>query len=445
MDGKKALFSAGLIVTSLLGMLLLTGNSLAAISLTVVVALGISLLTGHSAQSNLKIILSVLKNCLPTIGILLLTASMVGVWKAGGTMATILYYLLSICKGMWIAPISFIICALMAWMTGSSNSIILSIGSVMLSIGISFGLSPALLVGAVASGALLGNAISPVSDAVNLTASMCSLSTTEVRDNLRGQIVRAGVLSLALYCLCGLLFGRSAAQVHPEVLQVQFADHFHIHLLCMLPLLALVLVSILRLPALAGLSICLAVSVLTALFSQSLPVSAILRAAVFGYHDSILPAEIHVLLEGSGIISLSRLLLIVVLSAVLGGVLSASEMIQGLILMVLSRLKRSSSLPLVFYGFAWIILIVSGSQMIPTISLATERNQSFSADLPALTLSKLLLSTSVVGCVFIPWNATASALVDLTSGSFSYIPYAFFCMLLPILELISLIREQRKP
>ena len=402
MSFNKAVISGLSIGIILISIKILSGSSVYALIAASLLALAISVQTGHSLKSNISDAFNVIKNCFPALLILMLTAAMTALWKAGGTFSTSLNYLLKLCSPKFIVPLIFIICGSMAWITGSSNSTILSIGVILYSIGCGFGISGSLLVGAIASGSLLGNVCSPVSDAVSLISSICELPSARIRYFIRKYVIVSAAASMIIFYISNILLCKTGTNDETiSTLNMLLSSCFSNTIICLIPITVLILTAILHLPTIKSLILCIFISLITAHFTQDIAISDLLYTGIFGFDGSSLPEEVSSILKGSGILSLKQMLLIIILSSILGGFLSSAGIITSLI-RGFADSNKAIGAPFVFFIVSLLILFISGNQLLPLISLGIEWKTSFKDRLSDRDFTIALMSSSIVGCIFIP-------------------------------------------
>ncbi len=72
----------------------------------------------------------------------------------------------------WFVPSVFIVCAIVGSAVGSAFTVMSTIGIAFFGIGSTLGLNPALVVGAIVSGSVFGDKMSPLSESTNLAAAI---------------------------------------------------------------------------------------------------------------------------------------------------------------------------------------------------------------------------------------------------------------------------------
>lgn len=111
--------------------------------------------------------------------------------------------------------VGFIICALISTACGTSNGAIVAVLPVLLPVATTVGANPAVVVGAIVSGAIFGDNLAPISDT---TIASALTQGAEVRDVVRTRLpysLIAGVVSAVLFVVIG--FRTSEAVTLPEL------------------------------------------------------------------------------------------------------------------------------------------------------------------------------------------------------------------------------------
>ena len=88
-------------------------------------------------------------------------------WIESGTVPTIIYYGLKIINPKYYLATTLSICAIVSMFTGTSWGTIGTVGVALLGIGISMGINPGMVAGALISGSWFGDKLSPLSDTTN--------------------------------------------------------------------------------------------------------------------------------------------------------------------------------------------------------------------------------------------------------------------------------------
>lgn len=197
-----------------------------------------------------------------SIGVLIAT------WIFSGTIPTIMYFGFEIISVKFFLPTVFIVCTLVGVACGSSFTTVSTMGIAFIGIGATLKINPGLTAGVIVSGAFCGSNISPLSGTTNLAASVGKISIYEHIKALMITDIPAWAICVVLYTILGLNSKNvSLGAVHQ--MMHGLASGFWISGWALLPVLLLIILAILQVPAippsllpcLAGSTLLLPVSV----------------------------------------------------------------------------------------------------------------------------------------------------------------------------------------
>ena len=141
-------------------------------------------------------------------GILIMAVILAGICgqliEVSGLVDTLAYYLIELnFMGNKFVAASFLLTCLIAFSTGTSVGTIFVVGPILYPIGYLFGATPALMIGAIVSGASFGDNVSPVSDTLIASSSSQGVDLGGVFRNRIKYVFPAALGTLILYALLG--------------------------------------------------------------------------------------------------------------------------------------------------------------------------------------------------------------------------------------------------
>lgn len=436
---------AGLLAVALV--ILATRLSHCSVYTTILSACGVCLMlalrAGAAPGELCRHVFQVWKNSAIVIAIILVIGFTVGIWMAGGTLPGLLYYVSGFCIPQIAVPMTFLSSAVMAWITGSSYCTISSIGVVMVGISAGYGIPQPLAIGAVVSGAILGNRISPVSDTFNLTTQMCGIDRLRYQRFLFKRTMASAAVVAVIYGIAGSIYlGKGGNTESMQRMQQFIGEHFRVGLVCVLPLVWMVMMAFTRITTLKGLVLGAGFSILVSLFSQEISLEALVKAGIWGYYEYAAQGDVGGILSGGGAVPMMRTSFIILLTGMLGGLFTASRIPQELILWLEPCLKKKRSLMMVTFLASMIVLFISSNQMLAIIILAPEllriyqktRNDPY-------RLAEIFADTTVVACAWIPWGTFCMFVAGTFGADNRFILYTFYSILLPVWALARIIWE----
>ena len=182
--------------------------------------------------------------------ILLAVGALIGTWILCGTVPTMIDYGLKLMSPTWFYPAAALVCAIVGLTIGSSWTVAGTLGVALMGVAQGLGLSPAITAGAVISGAYFGDKMSPLSDTTNLAPAAAG---SELFMHIRHMAWTTGpsiVLALILFAVIGVsspaeATGNADLGALPRAMAQQFSLGWHL----LLPLLAVFVLAMMRVPA----------------------------------------------------------------------------------------------------------------------------------------------------------------------------------------------------
>ncbi|ADO77345.1 Na+/H+ antiporter NhaC [Halanaerobium praevalens] len=379
-----------------------------------------------------------IKNALGASLILIIIGMVIGSWILAGTIQTMVYYGLELLSPNIFLPAAFLLAALTSILVGSSFGTIATMGIVLLGVAEGLGVPKEITVGAIVSGAMLGDKVSPMSDSTNLTAAM---SSTELFDHIKSMLyisVPAALISLILYSIIGAFYLDSGANLTNIALMLEnLGQNFNISFWTLIPPALMLLLSIFKVPAIASLSISFLTASLFAIITQGASFSQILNVAANGYQANTGLEILDNLLTQGGINNMMNTVAIIMAGTAMGGILEKARVLEVILESMLGFIKKPRDLILISLSSAYIMLLATGemfvSIVIPGRTLAPAYKEM---GVETNVLSRSLETASTLGCSILPWGVVSVYIQNVMDIGFGYIPYTFLSILAPIIAVI---------
>lgn len=278
----------------------------------------------HTARDMLLMAWNGVKTVRSVLFIFLLIGVITALWRACGTIPSIVSLAVPFCGPQWMVLASFLLCAAVSFLTGTSFGTAATMGVICAALADSMGVPALYIGGAVLSGAFFGDRWSPMSTSALLVA---ALTKTKLYDNLP-LIWRTGLAPLLIACAAfgaagALLPSHSGASDAASL----FAASFDLHPAVLLPAAAVLLLSLLRVNVKTAMAVSILLAAALAVCLQHVPAAELLRMAVFGYHPA---GRLEALLGGGGLLSMAKVFCIVCLSSSYAGIFAGTGMLRGL-------------------------------------------------------------------------------------------------------------------
>lgn len=374
----------------------------------------------------------------PVIIMLSLIGMSISLWMQLGTIPALIFYGFKYLSHMNIVLAAFIISSIISMGIGTAIGTLSIVTPVFMGLAVGLEIPYPLIVGAMVSGAYLGDRTSPVSSSANLTAL--------VTDSLLIENVKKMLFTLApaFWGTCILYYSVGAIYIPtPESLtkvndlQNLILNNFDTRFVVFLPFVVLLSVMILfKKSMVKALGYSLATTAFLLLSLHKMTFRALLTTAYAGYFPA--QGDIIELISGSGLISMLGIFWIILISTAFNGILEETGLIDPLLHKIKEGAKSPSSLMHRAGLLSVLVTIVTCNQTLTAIITGNTFKEAFKEQ--GISTSYLARAISDFGMILvpiIPWNVNAILVASLTGiSAVKYGPLAYFSLLLPIVGFI---------
>jgi NhaC family Na+:H+ antiporter len=386
--------------------------------------------------------------------ILLIVGALIGSWILAGIVPTMIYYGLQLLTPSVFFPSACVLCALVSLATGSSWTTAGTVGVALIGIATAQNLDPGLAAGAVISGAYFGDKMSPLSDTTNLAPAMAGTDLfTHIR-HMFWTTTPSIVIALVLFTVIGLTGttpqDTTSVDTILEALRANFAIGPHL----LLPVVLVLVLVVRRMPATPALLIgalagCLfalvfqPAAVTTLADSPELPAWAAMIKGCWmslgsGFSLSSGNAALDDLLSRGGMGSMLTTVWLILSAMTFGAVMETTGMLGRIAEAILGMVRSTGSLIAATLATSIGMNLVASDQYIAIVLPGRMFRAEFARrNLAPQNLSRCLEDGGTMTSALVPWN-TCGAFMAQTLGvaTMTYLPYAFFNLLNPVISAI---------
>ncbi|WP_371193120.1 Na+/H+ antiporter NhaC [Glaciecola sp. SC05] len=413
----------------------------------------IGLKNGHTWQSIEEGIVKGISMSLGACLILLAVGSLIGTWMLAGTVPTLIYYGLSILNPTFFYAASALICAVVAMSIGSSWTTAATIGVALIGIATGMQLSLAITAGAIISGAYFGDKLSPLSETTNLAPAIAGTDLFEHIKYMLWTTIPSFVIALILFAILGLQTEIGEVSSRIETMQTLMTQEFNIVWYNLVPLFVLLALAINKVPAFPAISIGALLGGIWALVFQQDVVSSMLETnfsdtvtslmvvwtAMFdGVVFTTADENLNSLLSRGGMSSMLNTIWLIICAMSFGAVLERIGLLTAIVSAVLKGATSAGDMVTRTILTSLGTNLVTADQYMAIVMPGRMFKEEFKKrDLHQLNLSRSLEDGGTITSPLIPWN-TCGAYMHSVLGvhPFTYIFYAFFNLINPILAII---------
>lgn len=372
------------------------------------------------------------------IFIFMLIGALIGVWIKAGIIPSIMVLGFNMISGSFFVPSVFIVCSIVGVAIGSGFTTISTVGIALFGIGSSMGANPALVAGAIISGAVFGDKMSPLSDSTNLSSAVAESELFSHIKNMMWSTIPSFVVSLILFWILGNSGHMDPTKIErtSQVLQ----NNFTISWWALLPIVLMLICAWRKIPAIPTLFMNIAITVVM-IFIQSPHESAqsLNNLIMNGFVAQTSDASVNALLTRGGISSMMATVALIISTLSLGGMLMKFNIVQSAMEPLVKHLNKPGRLITVTILSGICINLFVGEQYLSVILPGRAFKPAFDKiGLSPLALSRVLEDGGSVINYLIPWGVAGSfAASALGVPVLQFLPFVFFSLLSPVFSIFS--------
>ncbi len=439
---KPTLFQA---IIPLIGLLVCLGGGYAILKLpTQVCLLGAAVIAGFTAlwigidwKDMVEGMTEKVTASFGSIMVMICVGAMISSWIFSGTIPMMIYYGIKLINPRFLFVTGFLVCAIISTFTGTSFGSAGTAGVAVMGVAIATGAPLPIAAGAVISGAVFGDKLSPFSDTTMLApvAAGCDLY-----DHIKHMFFTTGcatILSLVVYAVAGFTLPQES-MASPELVNQMLGtleEMFHFNPLLLIPPVIVLAGAFLRKPTvpcmLLGSVVAIILGVIFQGFSFSTGMTAFysgFNVSMTGFAGEVIP-QINTLLNRGGLMGMMSTILLIFCAFAFGGIYSKSGCISVILEKLMKGIKHvgslisSTVLATIFMslvtGSSYLAILVPGEMFAPAFD---------KFNLHRKNLSRTLEDAGTCVVPLVPWSVAGTYMATtLGVATISYLPWAVLC------------------
>ena len=358
--------------------------------------------------------------------ILLVIGILIAVWMIAGVVPYLISLGLELLNARAFLPAACAICAVISLATGSSWTTASTVGVALMGVGNGLALQPAMVAGAIVSGAYFGDKMSPLSDSTNLAPAVTGV---ELFDHIRHMVYTtapAFIISLILYSIIGYFLEASdTSTVEVQQMQDALSGQFHLSPLLLLAPAVVIALSVMRFSALPALAAAVGAGAILALSLQDANAAELIGVMHTGYESKTGVESMDELLSGGGLDNMMWTVSLILCALSLGGIMEGARMLESVANAILKGVHGAGNL---------VTAIVAPDQYLSIIVPGRMYRDAYGQrNLEAKNLSRTIEDSGTLSSPLVPWNTCGATMMSvLMVNPLAYLPYAFFNLLTPL-------------
>ena len=411
------------------------------VTLSCGVAMIIGKICGYSYKDMLAAGLEAVNQSLEAIIIILLVGCLIGSFTASGTIPAVVYYGLKLFTPSIFLPFVTILCAAVGVALGSAWTVTATLGIAFMAIGTTMGLNPALIAGAVLSGACCGDKFSPLSDSTNLAAGSAQ---TGLFDHV-GAMVTTTFPSLVIAVIIYAFFSLSKVGNYDPTLannlSAAILEHYnYMSPLLLIPVLLIVVVAVIKMPAIPSVLLLSLLGCVFAIIFQGDGFADSIKVLHYGYHAQSNNELFSTLVNRGGMHSMLGTNNLVIVAVAFGGILQRIGAVEALLGDLIKKVKTPFQLVVVTMGTSIFCITTMCDQYLGLIIPSTMYKDNYDEmGLGRNMLSRALEDGGTLWSPLVPWSSCGAYHAGVLGvPTLAYLPYCFMNIINPIYAVVTL-------
>lgn len=410
------------------------------VTLSCGVAMIVGSLCGYTYKDMLASGLEAVNQSLEAIIIILLVGCLIGSFTACGTIPAVVYYGLKLLSPSIFLPFITTMCAVVAIALGSAWTVSATLGIAFMAIGKTMGLNPALIAGAILSGACCGDKFSPLSDSTNLAA---GTSQTGLFDHV-GAMVTTTFPSLVLAIIAYAFFSFSSVSHYDPTLSNELSsaivEHYqYMSPILLIPILMIIIVAVIKMAAIPSVVLLSLVGCLFAAIFQGAGIADAIEMLHYGYSAEAENELFYNLVNRGGMDSMLWTNNLVIVAVAFGGILQKIGAIESILGSLIHKVKTPFQLIVVTITTSVFCITTMCDQYLGLIIPASMYKENYDQmGLGRNMLSRALEDGGTLWSPLVPWSSCGSYHASVLGvPTLSYLPYCFMNLINPVYAVVT--------
>ena len=357
-------------------------------------------------------------------------------WMVSGTIPILINTGFSLVHSTWFFAIVFAVTAIIGVSLGSSLTTTATIGVAFIGMASAMDISLAITAGAIVSGAFFGDKMSPLSDTTNLSSTIVGVDLFDHIKHISLTTIPAFILSFIIFAILSPT-NSSASLKRVEEYKTALESANLMHWSSWIPLAILVICTLFRVPAFIALCLSSLTGTLIARYVNHFSWENIWSIWFDGYAGTTSFDPVNELLTKGGINSMLFTISLVILALSFGGLLFVTGIIPSLLTAIQEKIRSVRATIFSTAMTAIGINVLIGEQYLSILLTGeTFKGMYQQANLPRKALARTLEDAGTVINPLVPWSVCGVFIANVLGVSvLEYLPFAFFCLLSPIITI----------
>ncbi|WP_020008160.1 Na+/H+ antiporter NhaC [Salinicoccus albus] len=409
----------------------------------------IALRVGLSWSDMEQGIIKRLKTAMPAVFILFSVGIIIGTWIYSGTVPMLIYYGLQMINPTYFLVTAFAITAIVSVATGTAWGSTATAGVALMGIAAELGVSPAIAAGAIISGGVFGDKMSPLSDTTNLAPLVVEVNLYEHIRHMLWTTVPASIVGAAVWFFVGINTEYSSASAdNVQGLLRELDSIYNWNLFMLLPFAIILYGALRKKPIVPMMLLASLTAVFIGMFSNGFSIVDGFTAMADGFNISMIQSAgvnpgslsetVTSLVNRGGIFSMTTIVVTIFCGYAFAGIVEAAGCLDKILAAFSEKVQTVWQLIGATILGSLIIVFTAGVASISIIMVGVLLQDTYAKKgLHAKNLSRTLEDSGTMILPLVPWGVSTIYYVEVLGvGIGDYWIWAIPCYLCIVFAMI---------
>ena len=413
--------------------------------ITALYAALIALRVGVSWSEMEASIVKNLKTAMPAIFIIFAVGIIIGTWIYSGTVPILIYYGLQMINPTYFLVMAFLITAVVSVATGTAWGSSATAGVALMGIAVELNIPLGIAAGAIISGAIFGDKLSPLSDTTNLAALVVETDLYKHIKHMLWTTIPASIVGLIVWFIVGL--GLDSSQVNTsnvDKLLNQLDSIFNFNIFMLLPFVLILWGAFAKKPIVPVMFLSSLLAIVIGTISNGFSIIDGVIAMSDGFNVSMVAGNmefsdsVQSLLNRGGIFSMTTIIVTIFCGYAFAGIVEVAGCLDTILNSMFRLIKNTAGLIGSTILGSLIIVFTSGVASISIIMVGVLMKDAYKEqNVPIENLSRTLEDAGTMVLAFVPWGVSAIYYLEVLGvGVGDYWIWAVPCYLCIVFAMI---------
>jgi NhaC family Na+:H+ antiporter len=375
--------------------------------------------------------------------ILMFIGMLIPSWIASGTIPVLMYYGLQLISPSMFLVTAALICSIASISTGSSWTTGATFGVAFMGISMGLGIPAPMAAGAIISGAVIGDKLSPLSDSTNLAAGVCETDLFKHIKSMLYTTIPAFVISLAIYFFLGMKYSADAVDTTAvDTILAGLSANFNITplvaIITLIPLIAVVIMAFKQVSAIAAMVIASLIGMVLAILINGYSLYEMMSFMNYGFSIDTGIEQVNKLLNRGGLQSMMWTVSLGYLGLSYGGILEKTGTLDALLSKMMVLTKNAKNLIITHVVSSIAVNMLSASQYVAILIPGRMYLSSYDKlGIKRYVASRTCEDSGTVTSPLVPWGLCGVFFAGtLGVSTMEYLPFAYLALFTPLVAIL---------